>query len=70
MTEDVDVAVALDLDDFSPLVTRLRARGWREDARWEQRWHSRRNARIDLLPIGARARLEKQIFWPRAEMRM
>jgi predicted nucleotidyltransferase len=70
MTEDVDVAVALDLGEFPQLTTRLGALGWREDPRHEQRWHSPLKARVDLLPLGARARREKQIVWPRAETRM
>jgi predicted nucleotidyltransferase len=67
LTEDVDVAVGLDLDEFEPLTTRLTAAGWRQDHRWEPRWHSREQARVDLLPLGRRARQEKQIRWPRAE---
>jgi len=70
MTEDVDVAVALDLDGLVPLTARLAAIGWRPDPRWEQRWHASAGARVDLLPIGVRARREKQIIWPRAETRM
>lgn len=67
LTEDVDVVVALDLDDLSSLTTRLAARGWHPDPRWEPRWHSPEGARIDLLPIGERALQEQQIQWPRAE---
>jgi predicted nucleotidyltransferase len=67
LTEDVDVAVALDLDEFTSLTARLTEFGWRPDTRWEPRWHSRGGARVDLLPLGQRARLQKQIVWPRAE---
>lgn len=67
LTEDVDVAVALDLDGFGPLTARLSDLGWNPDDRWEPRWHSRGHARVDLLPIGLRAREEKQIRWPRVE---
>lgn len=67
LTEDIDVAVALDLDGFAPLAARLVALGWRPDVRWEPRWHSPRGARVDLLPFGMRARQDKQIVWPRAE---
>ncbi len=70
MTEDVDVAVALDLEYFEPLMARLAALGWRRDSRWEQRWHSFLGARVDLLPVGARARREQQIVWPRSNTRM
>jgi predicted nucleotidyltransferase len=67
LTEDVDVVVGLDLDEFESLATRLTALGWHPDARWEPRWHSRGGARVDLLPIGLRARQEGRIVWPRAE---
>jgi predicted nucleotidyltransferase len=67
LTEDVDVAVALDLDAFGPLTARLVNLGWHPDSRWEPRWHSQGHARVDLLPVGLRARAEKTIRWPRAE---
>jgi predicted nucleotidyltransferase len=64
LTEDVDVAIALDLDAFGPLTTRLANLGWRPDSRWEPRWHTRGHARVDLLPVGLRARQDRQIRWP------
>jgi predicted nucleotidyltransferase len=70
MTADLDVAIALELDDFEPLTARLAALDWHRDPRWEPRWHASLGARVDLLPVGARARREKQIVWPRAETRM
>lgn len=69
-TEDIDAAVALDLEAFPRLTERLTARGWRQDPRWEQRWHAPQKARVDLLPIGPKARREKRILWPRADMQM
>jgi predicted nucleotidyltransferase len=66
-TEDVDVAVALDLHALDTFITRLLTNGWRPDARWEQRWHSTLGARVDILPIGLRALRERKIEWPRAE---
>lgn len=69
-TEDVDAAVALDLEELSKLTRQLVERGWRQDERLDHRWHSRRAARIDLLPVGTKARQQKQIIWPRAEGRM
>lgn len=67
LTEDVDVAVALDADAFTSLAERLTIRGWRRDARWEPRWLSAHGARVDLLPVGVRARQVQQIVWARAE---
>jgi predicted nucleotidyltransferase len=67
LTEDVDVAVALDTSEFTSLAVRLTGLGWRADSRWEPRWHSRDGARVDLLPVGPRARRERRVAWPRAE---
>lgn len=49
---------------------RLVARGWWHDERREHRWYAPGNVRIDLLPVGEKARQEKQIRWPVAETRM
>ncbi|MPY86915.1 MAG: hypothetical protein GEU99_03240 [Luteitalea sp.] len=70
VTEDIDVAVALDLDELQVLTVRLAFLGWRPDQRWEPRWHSPHGARVDLLPIGLRARQKRQVVWPRAETTM
>lgn len=67
LTEDIDVAVALDLDAFGSLSAGLTQLGWHPDVRWEPRWHSRGRVRVDLLPLGPRARAERRIVWPRAE---
>jgi predicted nucleotidyltransferase len=66
-TEDVDVAIALDLDALGAFTGLLAASGWRPDTRQEQRWHSVIGARVDILPIGLRARRERKVEWPRAE---
>ena len=66
-TEDVDVAVALDLEGLGAFTGLLAARGWRPDAHKEPRWHSVSGARVDILPIGLRARKERKVEWPRAE---
>lgn len=70
LSEDVDVALALDVDEFAPLTARLTDLPWRRDARWEPRWHSPGGARVDLLPLGVRARQDRQLVWPRAETTM
>ncbi len=69
-TEDVDVVVALDLEDLPRLTDPLVAGGWRQDPRREHRWISSSRARIDLLPAGARARRDRYLDWPLAETRM
>ena len=70
LTEDVDVALALDVGELAPLTARLTDLGWRRDARWEPRWHSPGGARVDLLPLGVQARQDRQLVWPRAETTM
>ena len=70
LTEDVDVALALDVGELAPLTARLGDLGWRQDARWEPRWHSPEGARVDLLPIGLSARQNRRLLWPRAETTM
>jgi predicted nucleotidyltransferase len=70
LTEDVDVALALDLPELGPLTARLEDLGWRRDARWEPRWHAPGGARVDLLPLGVRARQDRQLVWPRADTTM
>lgn len=69
-TEDVDVVLALDLDELSKLTERLEKRGWRQDARLEQRWRNPQGALLDVLPVGRKAQLEKEIVWPRSGIRM
>jgi len=69
-TEDVDVVLALDLDELSKLGEPLAERGWRQDARLEHRWRNPQGARFDVLPVGRKAQLEKEILWPRSGIRM
>ncbi len=69
-TEDVDVAVAVDLEEFTILAEALTALGWRQEARREHRWYTPTNARIDLLPAGRKLRSAGRIEWPRSGMVM
>lgn len=69
-TEDVDVVLALDLDELAKLSEPLAERGWRPDARLEHRWRNSRGARFDVLPVGRKAQLRKEILWPRSGIRM
>jgi predicted nucleotidyltransferase len=70
MTEDVDVVLALDLDELPQVTDTLLAVGWRQDHHREHRWHAPGGARFDLLPVGPKARREQQIVWPQSESRM
>jgi predicted nucleotidyltransferase len=69
-TQDVDVALAVDIDQLGSLTDRLQAAGWTQDPKREERWVTQTGARIDLLPIGEQARRTGYVTWPKAEMRM
>jgi len=69
-TQDVDVALAVDVDQLGSLIDRLQAAGWTQDPRREERWVTQAGARIDLLPFGEQARRTGYVTWPKAEMRM
>jgi predicted nucleotidyltransferase len=69
-TQDVDLAIALDLDAFPNLIHRLNSRGWRQSEKQEQRWRGASGSIIDLVLAGPRLRLQKQLVWPRSGMTM
>jgi predicted nucleotidyltransferase len=64
ITQDVDIAVAIDLDAFPDLMRRLNNRGWHQSEKQEHRWRGASGANIDLVPAGVRLRSEKQLIWP------
>ncbi|HXB70826.1 MAG TPA: nucleotidyl transferase AbiEii/AbiGii toxin family protein [Candidatus Acidoferrales bacterium] len=51
-TRDVDLTVALDLNDFDRLTSRLASIGWASSARQEHRWIAPRQTIVDLIPAG------------------
>jgi predicted nucleotidyltransferase len=69
-TEDVDVAIAIDLDDFPRLTSLLQERGWMQDGRREHRWRTSDDARLDLIPAGPALRKAQELRWPASKMRM
>lgn len=69
-TYDVDAAVAIELDDFPRLTDQLKAEGWKQNARMEQRWEALEGARIDLIPAGAALRQQGHLVWPVSGMKM
>lgn len=69
-TADIDLTVALDLDDFAELEMRLSKLGWNRDAKREHRWKSPRATLIDLLPAGAKLRAAKKLIWPESQLSM
>ncbi len=69
-TRDVDLAVALDFDEFERLTMRLAAIGWAPSPKLEHRWIAPRRTIIDLLPAGAELRRGGSITWPASQFKM
>ncbi|PWT98986.1 MAG: hypothetical protein C5B51_28160 [Terriglobia bacterium] len=69
-TLDIDVAVAIDLDEFARLSERLRAAGWQQEGKMEHRWTTPEGARVDLIPAGPKLRKQGTLNWPVSGMRM
>jgi predicted nucleotidyltransferase len=66
-TNDVDIAVALDLLQYEALVQNLRERGWQLDGRLEHRWVTPLGSVVDILPAGKALITEGQIRWPNTD---
>jgi predicted nucleotidyltransferase len=69
-TRDVDLTVALDLDEFERLTTRLIAIGWTPGPKLEHRWTAPRQTIVDLLPAGPELRRRGSIMWPASQFVM
>lgn len=69
-TRDIDLVVALDLEDFARFTGELKARGWTRERRQEHRWRGPSGSIIDLIPAGPGLRLAKRILWPESEFEM
>lgn len=69
-TTDIDLTVALDLDDFAGLARMLTKLGWERDQKREHRWRSPRGTLIDLLPAGTKLREAKMLIWPESRFLM
>jgi predicted nucleotidyltransferase len=65
-TLDIDLAIALDLDEFKRLEEALASLGWRQQKVQEQRWMTLRGNRLDLLPAGPSLRKEGRLVWPQS----
>ena len=64
-TRDVDLTVALDLDEFAQLADRLTAAGWQRAPKLEHRWIAPRQTIVDLLPALRRSRELTHLCSPR-----
>jgi predicted nucleotidyltransferase len=69
-TRDVDLTVALDLDEFAQLADRLTATGWQRAPKLEHRWVAPRQTIVDLLPAGPSLRRSGSILWPASQFTM
>ena len=69
-TRDVDVTVALDLDEFALLTDRLSSAGWKREPKLEHRWVAPRQTIVDLLPAGPTLRRNGSIMWPASQFTM
>jgi predicted nucleotidyltransferase len=66
-TMDVDLVVALDLEDFAVFAESLQTQGWAKDPRKEHRWYGPNGSITDLLPAGPGLRKAKRLVWPVSE---
>jgi predicted nucleotidyltransferase len=69
-TRDVDLTVALGLNEFERLTARLAALGWTSEPKWEHRWIAPRRTIVDLLPAGAELRSAGSFTWPVSQFQM
>jgi predicted nucleotidyltransferase len=69
-TQDVDAAIAIDLDDLARLMKLLEERGWNQDSRKEHRWYAPQGGWFDLIPAGPKLRAQRHLKWPKSGMRM
>ncbi len=69
-TRDIDLAVALDFEDFNLMQAELSKKGWKQEKRREHRWLSPAGAVLDIIPAGVQLRRAGQITWPASDMVM
>ena len=69
-THDVDLTVALDLDEFPRLIQRLAQAGWKQAPKLEHRWAAPHQTIVDLLPAGPKLCRVGSLLWPVSEFTM
>lgn len=69
-TEDVDIAIALDLDAWPGFVLQLLGRDWRQRQNLEHRWRGPHGSLVDIIPAGSKLRKQGRLVWPKSEMTM
>ncbi len=63
-TNDLDVAVAVEVDDIERAMTSLP--GWRRYGGREHEWHSPQGVKVDVLPFSDALRKAGKVVWPRS----
>ena len=66
LTRDIDLTVALDLDNFRSLSLELELEDWQRIAKQEHRWITPTGTIIDLLPAGPACGPRAKSSGPRA----
>lgn len=69
-TRDIDLTVALDLEEFGGLTARLTAVEWTRAPKLEHRWIAPQKTIVDLLPAGPGLRGHGSITWPESQFTM
>lgn len=69
-TRDVDLVVALELEDFATFSARLRTHGWSRESAAEHRWRGPKATLVDLIPAGPKLRASRQLVWPESQFTM
>jgi predicted nucleotidyltransferase len=69
-TNDVDLVIALDLENFVAFASILKGRGWTQQTHREHRWQGAKGSMVDLVPAGPVLRTAKRIIWPESQFVM
>jgi len=69
-TNDIDLVIALDLENFAEFTGALRLKGWLQEERREHRWKAPSGSIIDIVPAGPALRAAREMVWPESEFAM
>ncbi len=69
-TRDIDLVIALDLEEFCEFSSKLKEQGWIQERGREHRWRGPKRSIVDLLPAGPKLRVARQIVWPESQFAM
>ena len=69
-TLDIDLALAVEIDEFLQFEEVLKRSRWERSSYHEQRWTTPRGNRFDLLPAGPALQQQGKVVWPRSRFEM